>query len=160
MKFSYFLLSFLLSLADPFIPSSPIQHIRAGTFSMPIIVLIEGDMLTEKVQAKVNVGSLEEFKTAVARVAKIRIDKFDLLVMNTEFGEWCKPLDFDSLGDKVKAKLVTKQLDANEDEETTFAIDTQKFMMPRFASPLLFLSLLVFLFATHNSRSCSSCLTF
>jgi hypothetical protein len=121
---------------------------------MPIVVLIEGDMLTKKLQAKVNVGSLEEFKTAVAGVAKIRIDKFDVLVMNTVFGEWCEPVDFDSLGDTVKAKLVTKQLDA--DEETTFAIDTQKFMMPRFASPLLFLSLLTFLLATHNSRSCSS----
>jgi hypothetical protein len=125
---------------------------------MPIVVLIEGDMLKQIVQVKVNAGNLEEFKTAVAKVAKISIDTFDLLVLNTEFGDWCEPRDFDSLGDTVKVKLVAKQLDA--DEEKTFAIDTQKFMMPRFASPLLFLSLLTFLLATHNSRSCSSCLPF
>jgi hypothetical protein len=47
---------------------------------MPIVVLIEGDMLPKRLQAKVNVGSLEEFKAAVANVAKISIDEFDLEV--------------------------------------------------------------------------------
>jgi hypothetical protein len=98
---------------------------------MPIVVLIEGDMLKQIVQAKVNVKSLEEFKTAVAKVAKISIDTFDLLVLNTEFGDWCAPHDFDSLGTTVKAKLVTKQHAA--DEDATFAIDSEKFMMPRFS---------------------------
>jgi hypothetical protein len=46
----------------------------------PIAVLIEGDMLPKRLQAKVNVGSLEEFKAAVANAAKISIDEFDLEV--------------------------------------------------------------------------------
>jgi hypothetical protein len=99
---------------------------------MPTVVLIEGDTLKEKKQATVDVGSLEEFKAAVAKVAKVSIDMFDLLVFNMDFGEWCEPDDFDSLGDKVKVKLVAKQHGTNEDN--AFAMDPesfQKFQAPK-----------------------------
>jgi hypothetical protein len=103
---------------------------------MPILVLIEGDMLKEKLQAKVDVQSLEDFKAAVGKVAKVSIDKFDLKVLNTEYGEWCAPVGFDSLGETVKAKLVVKQ----QDEDNTFAIDPSNFNKFQAPSYVFFLS--------------------
>jgi hypothetical protein len=91
---------------------------------MPIVVLIEGDMLKQKMQVQVDVKSLEEFKTEVAKVAKIRIEEFDLLVFNMVFGEWCAPIGFDGLGESVKVKLVAKQHDANAEN---FAIEPENF---------------------------------
>jgi hypothetical protein len=97
-----------------------------------ISVLIEGDTLQQpprfkRLKAEMKVGSLAEFKAAVAKVVKIHIDEFDVEVLDTVFGDWCEPVDFKSLGETVKARLVGKQHDADEDEDTTFVIDPSSF---------------------------------
>jgi hypothetical protein len=48
--------------------------------------------------------------------------------LNTAFGDYCEPVDFGSLGETVKARLVAKQGDA--DEEAAFVMNTEKFTMP------------------------------
>jgi hypothetical protein len=106
---------------------------------MSIVVQIEpGDLLPKRLQAKVNAGSLKEFKAAVAKVAKISIDKFDLEVFNMTFGDYCDPVDFVSLGETVKVRLVcvAKHDDA---EPETFAINPEnfnKFQAPKYVSLL------------------------
>jgi hypothetical protein len=121
--------------------------------NMKISVLIEGDMLPKRLQAMVSVGSLKEFKAAVANVAKISIDEFDLEVLNTVFGEYCEPVNFGSLGETVKARLVcvAKLDDANPE---TFAIDPEnfnKFQAITYVSPVV-LALLTFILPPRDSQ--------